>query len=108
MDSSQSLVATFGLTIEEVLESEELPPAVPTDYPHLCDWLEEDLQSRLRNSIGDFEYTEASQRDGEGLSVRIAFQWNTPDRQPDFGDLAWWSLLELPPFDEIYPEQPDS
>jgi len=101
----QTLVATLGLTIEQVLESGELPSNVPTDYPHLCDWLEEDLRRRLHDSIGDFQYPEASKRDGEILSVRIAFRWQQQDGQPDFGDLGWWSLLELAPFEEVYPEQ---
>jgi len=99
------LIATFGLTIEEVLASGELPSNVPTDYPQLCDWLEEDLRRRLQDRIGDFQYTEASKRDGEILSVRIAFQWQSRDRQPDFGDIEWWSVLELAPFEDVYPGQ---
>jgi len=105
VDYRQTLVATFGLNIEEAMTSEELPPDVPTNYTQLCDWFEEDLRSRLQDSIGDFQYAEASKRTGETLSVRIAFQWESQDRQPDFGDLEWWSVLELAPFEDVYPGQ---
>lgn len=102
--ASRTFVATLGLVIDEVLASEELPPDVPTEYPHLCDWLEADLRERLHEIIGAVQTTEPSKRDGEILSVRIAFEWQQ-DRQPDFEAVSWWSVLELIPFEEAYPEK---
>jgi DNA-binding CsgD family transcriptional regulator len=102
---SRTLVATFSLVVEDVVASGRLPPNVPTDYVALCDWLEEDLRRCLVENLGDFSSPEASQREGETISVRIAFRWNQQDGQPDFGDLGWWSLLELLPFEEAYPDR---
>jgi hypothetical protein len=102
---SRTLVATFSLAVEDVVASGRLPPNVPMDYVALCDWLEEDLRRRLAGNLDDFSSPEASQRDGEMLSVRIAFRWNQQDGQPDFGDLGWWSWPELALFEEMYSGQ---
>jgi len=108
----QLWVATFGLAIEELLENWELPPSAPSGYPvplqyvYLCDWLEKDLDERLQASpIKEFSYPEASKRTGETLSVRIVFKWR-PTKEPlDFGGLDWWELLEVVPFEEVYPAE---
>lgn len=102
--SSRPFVATFGLGIEQVLASGGLPSDAPTQYPHLCDWLEVDLRERLRDAIGEFRQVGPSKRDGETLSVRIAFEWQY-DGQPNLEALGWWSVLELAPFEEVYPDQ---
>jgi RNA polymerase sigma factor (sigma-70 family) len=101
---SRPFVATFGLGIEEVLASRGLPPNAPTEYPHLCDWLEVDLRERLRDAIGEFRQVGPSKRDGETLSVRITFEWQQ-DGLPELEPLGWWSVLELAPFEEVYPGQ---
>lgn len=96
-------VATFGVNTEELLESEELPASAPRYYPFLYDWLEEDLMHRLaKTRIGPFQFLE-DLRTGETLSIRVNFEWD-PVKQPlDFGDMAWWEVLEVADFAEIYP-----
>ena len=98
-------VATFGLIIEDILENYELPHSAPRDYPHLCDWLENELMDRLsKTSIEALRLLEDA-RNGETLSVRVGFKWD-PEKHPlDFGDIGWWELLELAEFNEIYPDQ---
>lgn len=97
-------VATFGISVEDLLSNWEIPSDVPRRYALLCDWLEKDPDGRLRaGDLGDFYYPEASARDGETLSVRIAFELPIATGQFSFGDLAWWELLEFAPFSEIYP-----
>jgi len=95
-------VAAFGILVEEVLISGELPPSAPTDYPHLCDWLAADLLARLRASpVKDPRLTEDS-RNGETFSVRVAFHWKPQAGPLEFGALDWWDLLEVLPFDRVY------
>lgn len=98
-------VATFGVTIENLYENFELPASAHGDYAHLCDWLEEDLMRRL--SITDLDGLEVLEdsRDGECLSVRIGFKWNPDKDSLDFGDIAWWEVLEVAEFSQIYPDQ---
>ncbi len=98
-------VATFGLIIEDIFKNYELPPSVPRDYAHLCDWLKKDLMDRLsKTSIKPLRLLEDS-RDGEALSVRVGFKWD-PDKYPlDFGDIHWWEVLEIDAFNKIYPNQ---
>ncbi len=100
---SQTWVATFGLHMDDLHESKLLPPDAPSQYFQLCDWLEHDLIDRLESvGIQDLRLPEESSRNGETLSVRIAFEWSA-DRGPlEFGDLAWWNVLEVQPFDVIY------
>jgi hypothetical protein len=100
-------VATFGLLIKEVMTSELLPQSVPKDYPSLCDWLEGDVMNRLQQGpVNNPRMTEASQRDGETLSVRIAFEW-VPHRDAlNFGELLWWEVLEVVPWPNIYDKKP--
>jgi hypothetical protein len=95
-------VATFGLLIEDLLQSGNLPPTAPTFYPHLCDWLTEDLLTRLRDSsISKVQVTEDF-RNGETFSVRIAFEWKSQEVPLDFGKLDWWEVLEVLPYDSVY------
>ena len=98
----QSWVATFGLLIHDVLESEDLPPEVPTDYARLCDWLTKDLERRLSlTSLATPRLTEDA-RNGETFSLRMAFEWS-PSKSPlEFGEMGWWELLELIPYDQVY------
>lgn len=99
-------VATFGVNVDDLLISNQLPTSAPSDYVYLCDWLEDDLRKRLsKSSIKDFTFSEPSGRDGETLSVRIAFRWD-PEKIPlDFGELEWWEVLEIDEFERIYPDE---
>lgn len=96
--------ATFGLLVEHVLSSPQLPPTVPFDYPHLCDWLAENLIARLtRSSIGNPKLTDDS-RNGETFSVRVAFNWDPKDGPLQLSAPEWWDVLEILPYDQVYPE----
>jgi hypothetical protein len=96
------IVITFGLSVLELLDREQLPEDAPGDYVHLCDWLEGDLVNRLEGALGCRMYlAEASARNGESLSVRVALI------QPDLERLealegSWWEILEIGYFSEIY------
>ena len=91
-------VAAFGLAIEDLMENYELPAFVSRFYPHLCDWLEEDLMKRLSKSpLAGFRFLEDS-RDGETLSVRVSFEWDPLKVPIDFGDIGWWEVLEISEF----------
>lgn len=95
-------VATFGLLIEDVIGSGNLPTTAPSYYPHLCDWLAEDLLTRLKDSsISNIRIVEDS-RNGETFSVRIAFEWKTQEVPLDFGVLDWWEVLEVLPYHHVY------
>lgn len=100
----QTIVICFGVHTDELLETGVLPPSVPTSYPQLCDWLEQDLENRVSEKIDNFEYPEPSQRNGETLSVRIAFQYSPENQSLDF-ELGWWEILEVAKFKDIYPQE---
>lgn len=100
----QPIVITFGLSIETVINSGQLPDYVPTYYPLLCDWLETDLVRQLQSIIScGFAYTEASLRTGESLSVRFAFIDLDEDELTNFAS-PWWELLEFALYSDLYSE----
>ena len=100
-------VASFGLVIQEVIENGFLDEGAPRDYTSLCDWLDRDLARRLRSmGLQKWGFTEPDNRDGESLAARIAFQWD-PGAPLPFHDLGPWELLELEPFEEMYPGETD-
>ena len=94
-------VATFGLKLED-LDGEELPPDAPSNTPWLYDWLTEDLMKRLSEGALSAARITEDLRDGEALSVRLSFMWNPSMGSLDFGEMGWWEVLELCPYDEIY------
>lgn len=97
-------VATVGLVVEEVVEQWNLPDSVPRTYVDLCDWLEKDLEYRLqKGGIKGVELIEDS-RNGESLSVRFRFKWSPSECPLDFGPLEWWQVLEILPFESVYPD----
>ncbi|OGO51875.1 MAG: hypothetical protein A2148_05980 [Chloroflexi bacterium RBG_16_68_14] len=98
----ETWVATFGLNVDELLSAGLLPDSAPTDYVSLCDWLEQDLLLRLRSPVRNARQTEASARNGETLSVRLAFEWVPREEALTFGDLGWWETLEVVPIEYIY------
>ena len=97
----QMWVASFGLFMKD-LEPENLGAEAPSGFAELSDWLTEELVGRLaRTSLADLRLTEDA-RNGETLSLRVAFGWD-PARGPlEFGELGWWKLLELLPYDQVY------
>ena len=98
----QTWVAAFGLLIQDLLDSEDLPLEAPSDYATLCDWLTEDLKGRLdRAFLPDPRLTEDA-RNGETFTLRVAFEWGPSKGPLEFGELGWWELLELLPYDQIY------
>ena len=99
---TQEWVVTFGLMIEGLEEEGALPSDAPSEVPALCEWLIEELVVRLRGvSLSRMRVVEDS-RAGETLSVRLSFLWEPTGGPLDFGDLGYWDLLELAPFDDIY------
>ena len=98
----QTWVAAFSLLIQNLLDSEDLPPDAPLDYASLCDWLTENLKARLTSSsLVNPRLTEDA-RNGETFGLRVAFEWG-PARGPmEFGDLGWWELMEVLPYGEVY------
>ena len=98
----QTWVAAFSLLTQNLLDSEDLPPEAPLDYASLCDWLTENLEARLAStSLVNPRLTEDA-RNGETFSLRVAFEWG-PARGPmEFGDLGWWELMEVLPYEEVY------
>ena len=100
-DQTQDWVVTFGLSIYD-LDEEDLPPNVPMEYALLCDWLTDDLLDLLLpTSLKNVQVVEDA-RSGETLRVRLSFEWNPSEGALDFGDMGWWQLLELTPYDDIY------
>lgn len=100
--SQEPIVMSFGLLIEDVMDSGLLPENVPTDYPRLCDWLEGELITNLKLILScSFSYIEASSRDGESLTVRLAF-WQLDINEIDKFSSPWWNILEFDYFPEIY------
>ncbi|PKK84891.1 MAG: hypothetical protein CVT49_01680 [candidate division Zixibacteria bacterium HGW-Zixibacteria-1] len=96
-------VATFGIHVNDFAASYDRPPNAPYKYYELCDWLENDLIKRLEKSrIKRFALTEASERNGETLSIRVAFRWDPSKEVLDFGDVAWWDVLEIIEYEKVY------
>jgi hypothetical protein len=103
---SQTWVVTFGLLIDDVIRSQLLPDDAPKRYYALCDWLERDIWRHLYDApIVNPRVCEASARDGEALSIRIAFEWNPEEAPLCFPDLVWWNVLEVVPYESIYFEE---
>ena len=100
------LVLCFGLNVIELVHEGQLPANAPPDYPSLCDWLESDLVSFLKSlGMGGFYYPEPSSRNGETLSVRLAF-FNLTSETLDRFSHPWWELLEIEYYSDLYGEMP--
>jgi len=101
--ASNEWVATFGVLIHELVSDPDLPADAPKQYPLLCDWLEQDLMARLESLLFENQHMMESGRNGETLSVRVAFDWNPGHAPLEFGDLGWWEVLEVLPLGPVYP-----
>jgi len=96
------LVVTFGTNVTELLATKSLPIAARSDYVNACDWLENDLLFKISGTLPVLAHrTEASGRNGETLSVRIAF-WNLDLDRLDNLEIPHWSILEIAQFSELY------
>lgn len=98
-------VATFGISVFEVVKEWELIEIIPDTYAEICDWFDNDLKQRLSNFANIEKLNQVEDfRNGETLSIRYEFRWS-PDKKPlNFGPLDWWEVLEVEPFESIYPE----
>ena len=98
----QTWVAAFGLLTQDLLDCENIPLEGSSSYAKLCDWLTEDLKSRLaRTSLADPRVTEDA-RNGETFGLRVAFEWGPSKGPLQLGNLEWWELLELRPYEQVY------
>lgn len=98
-------VTTLGVNFQDLVENEIISEWDWKEYPITCDKLEEDLRVKLdKSSIGEYHFTEASERNGETLSVRFAHYWDLSWGMPDFSFTDYWDFLEFRPVEEIYPE----
>ncbi len=96
------IIVTFGMNVSEAWDNGLLEENAPVSYPELCDWLEEDLVKQLESIISaTFYYPEASARNGETLSVRLAFiHLNLSELEKFKSNL--WEILEVDYYSEIY------
>lgn len=95
-------IITFGLNVTELVYTGTMPPGAPKDYEPLCDYLEEGLLVFVRQNIPALSLqTEPSARNGETLSVRLAF-WNLDLGRLDVIAKSAWEILEVAPYSEIY------
>ena len=100
--SSEPLVVCFGVNISELFASNAVPAGAPQDYAGLCDWLEKRLlSSALLEIPAPSVATEASGRNGETVSIRLAF-WNLDVRSLELASLSPWEILEVVSFSEVY------
>lgn len=95
------VVMCFGLTMEKVYQA--LPKDAPDSPPYIYDWLENDLVQQLYVQLGCPIKLWESGRDGETMSVRLAF-WDLDLNKIDNLSLRWWEILELALHTEIYGE----
>ena len=99
------IVVGFGAALDEVIQSEKLPKNVRVEFPSLYDWLEEDLRRRIRSATkAHFFCPEASARNGETISVRLAF---TELDLQGLNDVhwGWWEILEVDYYSTLYGSQ---
>lgn len=100
-DGEENWIVTFGLKMEEITR-EVLPECAPMETYLLCDWLIDDLITRLENAgLKDAQVIEDF-RTGETLSVRLCFAWEQATHALEFGNVDCWELLEFAPIKDVY------
>ena len=100
------MVVTFGANVADLIVSGVLPESAGHEYVTVSDWMEKDLLYRVSDSLPILAHqSEASARNGETLSVRIAF-WNLDLDRFDQLEIPNWSILEISEFSELYDESP--
>ena len=106
-DRYDPIVVTFGINVSEARDDRVLGQGAPSQYVELCDWLEKDLVKKLESTVSStFYYPEASTRDGETLSVRLAFIRLDLSELEKFRN-GLWEILEVEWYSEIYGTMPD-
>lgn len=105
--TSEPLVVTFGVNVSDYIERIQIPAEDLPRYSDFCDELEEDLRTILRYNVSSVSVrTEASSKNGETLSVRMAF-WSLDLSQLDQADIEPWEILELSPYSSVYDQEWD-
>ena len=84
---NEPIVVTFGLKIEDVQEQGIYSEDLLSDYPKLCDRLEIDLITGLHSIISADFFICEDLRNGECLSVRIAFGNFKPKQIAEFYEI---------------------
>jgi TIR domain len=102
--ATRDWVAAFGLVVGDAHETGEVADDAPRDYAHLCDWLINNLLVELRDAPIANPGVVGDARDGETLAVRVRFEWDPTMGPLKFGSIAPWDVLEVLPFEEVYPE----
>ena len=99
-------ISTLGGNIDDLVDQELIPMKNAEDYIQICDYLEDDLKTKLDASeIGEYFFMNPSSRNGETLSIRIAHKWDLSKGLPDFKFTYYWDFLEFLPVEQVYPDQ---
>lgn len=100
--ASEPWVLTFGTNVSELVEYDSALASRQSEYPSICDELEGDLIKDLRAQVSSlFVKTEASARNGETLSLRVAF-WNLDLNKLEKVNTEPWEVLEIASYSELY------
>lgn len=105
----EPIIITFGLNYYDLWENDSPPDWLsnyePSDYPHICNLLEKNLVEQLKWLLScDFFYPEASNRNGETLSVRLAFV-QLDENEMSLFKSEWWEILEFTSYPDVYGEK---
>ena len=97
----REFVVTFGLKMED-LEATELPSDAPSDVPILYEWIIDDLVCRLTSGRSA---AHPGDRRLRALGRRSVCVWALLGNSKGalcFGEMEWWDLLELVPYEDLY------
>nr|WP_321352976.1 toll/interleukin-1 receptor domain-containing protein [uncultured Methanoregula sp.] len=90
-------VLCFGVGSDEIFHSTDV------SYARSCDALQKGLLEQISKNYPEAVAVEDA-RDGETFSIRIGIKWNPDEEELMIGDIGSWELLEVAPFEEIYPD----
>lgn len=90
-------VLCFGVGSDEIYHSPDV------SYARSCDTLQRNLLKQISKTYPEAVAVEDA-RDGESFSVRVGIRWNPDEDELKLGDIGSWELLEVAPFEEIYPD----
>ncbi len=83
--------------------SDELYRSTDVSYARRCDALQRNLLKQISKNYPEAVAVEDA-RNGETFSVRVGIKWNPDEEELKLGDIGSWELLEVVPFEEIYPD----